>query len=249
MRSCRFQNEETKLNLHFSAWAAAAPPARAGLAGPAAAADPTADYPARPITLLVGCPAGGLSDTAARILASRLEHELSGARVVVENRGGADGTLAAGAQTKVPVDAYALFLLEPRQRQMAVPPSAVRSGYRLPAGGAASDHAECVGGGIFHRCAAARRAYLRRSGDGRFGADHLVWRDSASGHVAAHSGETQPRHQPWHESARRRCPAAQDGRIARQCLDRSVHRPVPERYQEQWRTDLAPESDAGLGAA
>ena len=92
------------MKLHFSARAAAALLTLAGLAGPAAAADPAADYPTRPITLLVGFPAGGPSDTAARILANRLEHELPGARVVVENRGGANGTLAAAALTKAPAD-------------------------------------------------------------------------------------------------------------------------------------------------
>jgi len=83
----------------------------AGLAGPAAAADPAADYPTRPITLLVGFPAGGPSDTAARILAHQLEGELPGARVVVENRGGANGTLAAAALTKAPADGHTLFLV------------------------------------------------------------------------------------------------------------------------------------------
>ena len=95
----------------FSVQAAAAVLALAGLAGPACAAGQADDYPARPITLLVGFPAGGPSDTAARILASRLEGELPGARIVVENRGGANGTLAAAAMTKAPADGYTLFLV------------------------------------------------------------------------------------------------------------------------------------------
>ncbi len=55
-------------------------------------------WPSRPITLVVPFPPGGSSDTIARSLASRLQDTL-GQSVVVENKGGATGTIGA-AQVK-----------------------------------------------------------------------------------------------------------------------------------------------------
>src|SRR5580704_8269932 len=52
------------------------------------------DYPARPIHLIVPFPPGGVADIIARPLAERLSASL-GEPVVVENRGGATGTLGA----------------------------------------------------------------------------------------------------------------------------------------------------------
>ena len=57
------------------------------LAGPAAA-----EYPERPITMIVAYPAGGSTDQTARLLATFLQPELGGnASIVVENRPGAGG--------------------------------------------------------------------------------------------------------------------------------------------------------------
>ncbi len=53
-----------------------------------------ADYPEKPINLIVGFRAGGGSDAAARILAAELEAKL-GQKVIVENKGGAGGAVAA----------------------------------------------------------------------------------------------------------------------------------------------------------
>jgi tripartite-type tricarboxylate transporter receptor subunit TctC len=69
------------------------------------------NYPDRPITLLVGFPAGGPSDSAARIMVDRLQSAWPGARIIVENRGGANGTLAAAALLKAPADGYTLFFV------------------------------------------------------------------------------------------------------------------------------------------
>ena len=66
----------------------------------AQAADKAADYPSKPITLLVGFTAGGPSDTAARILAERLTSKWRDAHIVVENRAGANGSIAAAVLTK-----------------------------------------------------------------------------------------------------------------------------------------------------
>lgn len=59
------------------------------LSGVAVAAD---DFPTRPITMIVPFPAGGPSDVVARIMAEGMGHHL-GKQVVVENVGGAGGTI------------------------------------------------------------------------------------------------------------------------------------------------------------
>ena len=69
-------------------------------------------WPGRPIKLMVGFPAGGASDLMARIVAERLGQAL-GQPVVVENRPGAAGTLAASLVAKAPADGYTLLLASP----------------------------------------------------------------------------------------------------------------------------------------
>jgi tripartite-type tricarboxylate transporter receptor subunit TctC len=54
-------------------------------------------WPDRPIRLVVGFQAGGSSDVSARLLAERLRPELGGAAIIVENKPGAAGSLAADA--------------------------------------------------------------------------------------------------------------------------------------------------------
>jgi tripartite-type tricarboxylate transporter receptor subunit TctC len=51
------------------------------------------DYPARPITLVVPYAAGGGNDVIARTVTARMSTQL-GQQIVVENRGGAGGTIA-----------------------------------------------------------------------------------------------------------------------------------------------------------
>jgi tripartite-type tricarboxylate transporter receptor subunit TctC len=62
----------------------------AGLAQPAAAQS----YPAQTVTMYVAFPAGGLADIIARLVATKLEQRIKQS-VVVENRGGAGGNIAA----------------------------------------------------------------------------------------------------------------------------------------------------------
>jgi len=82
---------------------------RATIASPAllaaAAASPgrAATWPDRPLRWLVGFPAGGAPDLLTRILARRLEPDL-GQTIVVENRPGAGGNLAAAALARAPAD-------------------------------------------------------------------------------------------------------------------------------------------------
>jgi tripartite-type tricarboxylate transporter receptor subunit TctC len=71
--------------------------------------DQTARYPDRSIKILVGFAAGGGTDVAARILAQKLSERL-GQSVVVENRPGASGMIAAEAVAKSAADGYTLMM-------------------------------------------------------------------------------------------------------------------------------------------
>jgi tripartite-type tricarboxylate transporter receptor subunit TctC len=66
-------------------------------------------YPSRTITLVVPFPAGGGNDALARLVAERMSKTL-GQQVVVENRGGAGGTIATRAVAKGPADGYTILL-------------------------------------------------------------------------------------------------------------------------------------------
>lgn len=68
-------------------------------------------YPARPVRMLVGYPAGGGADGLARILAAKLTEGL-GQQFVVENRPGAAGTLAADALAKAAPDGHTLYFAD-----------------------------------------------------------------------------------------------------------------------------------------
>lgn len=67
------------------------------------------DYPAHPIKLLVGAPPGGTTDTIARAIAGPMAAALK-QTVIVENRPGAGGNLAAEAVAKSPPDGYTLLV-------------------------------------------------------------------------------------------------------------------------------------------
>ena len=66
-------------------------------------------YPSKPVTIVVPAAAGGPSDTVARVLAPALAKELKGT-VIIENQGGAGGTVGAGRVARSPGDGYTLYL-------------------------------------------------------------------------------------------------------------------------------------------
>ena len=66
-------------------------------------------FPSRPIKFIVGFPPGGGNDVVSRIVAPWLQESL-GQQVIVENRPGANGTIAAAAVAKMPPDGYNLLV-------------------------------------------------------------------------------------------------------------------------------------------
>ncbi len=68
-----------------------------------------AAWPERAITIVVPFPAGGGTDTFARPLAQQLGQQL-GQSVVVDNKGGAGGTLGAGVAARAAADGYTFFM-------------------------------------------------------------------------------------------------------------------------------------------
>src|SRR3954454_25194344 len=72
----------------------------------------SADYPSRPVRLLIGFTAGGAVDTVARIMGQWLSERLV-QKFVVENRAGSGGNIAAAAAINSAPDGYTLLFVAP----------------------------------------------------------------------------------------------------------------------------------------
>ena len=85
-------------------------------------ADPVAaqGFPAKPVRMVIGFAAGGTTDLVGRLVAQRLGDSW-GQTVVVENRTGASGMIAAEAVAKAPADGYTLLVTP--QTSLAVAPA------------------------------------------------------------------------------------------------------------------------------
>jgi tripartite-type tricarboxylate transporter receptor subunit TctC len=93
--------------LLLAAWLAVA--LIAGVGGARAENEAAANYPNRIVKLVVGFAAGGGNDIIARIISQKLEERL-GQPVIIENKPGAGGSLAALAVKAAPPDGYTLLI-------------------------------------------------------------------------------------------------------------------------------------------
>lgn len=83
--------------------------AAAGLTAGAALPAAAQTWPTKSITFIVPFPAGGGTDAFARPLAAQLDQQL-GHRIIIDNRGGAGGTVGASAASKAAPDGYTFFI-------------------------------------------------------------------------------------------------------------------------------------------
>jgi tripartite-type tricarboxylate transporter receptor subunit TctC len=100
----RFHNTSRRQWLHTAAAAGLA-----WAAAPLTALAQAARWPAKPVTLIVPFPAGGGTDAFARPLSAQFA-KLTGTQLVIDNRGGAGGTLGASIASKAQPDGYTLFM-------------------------------------------------------------------------------------------------------------------------------------------
>ena len=67
------------------------------------------NYPVKPVRILIPWPPGGANDVVGRIVAQRMTEQL-GQQVIVENRGGASGTIGSDLVAKGPADGYTVMV-------------------------------------------------------------------------------------------------------------------------------------------
>ena len=87
-----------------------------------------ADFPTKPIRVIVPWPAGGSTDTIARVIGQRLT-AIAGQQVVIDNRGGAAGTIGANIASKATPDGYTLVIVE--GSHVVMPATTAGLGYDL----------------------------------------------------------------------------------------------------------------------
>ena len=91
----------------------------AALASPSLAVAQAQEFPSRPITIMVGLAPGGITDVTARLYAEAVSGSI-GQRIIIENRQGAGGAVAAAAVQNAAPDGYTLLVFSGSQHA-AVP--------------------------------------------------------------------------------------------------------------------------------
>ena len=100
MKNTSFQNSSRREVLTFAAASLAIAP----LVGQA-----QSSWPSKPVTVIVPFPAGGGTDAFARPLSAQF-FKTTSKQLIIDNRGGAGGTLGASIAAKAPADGYTLFM-------------------------------------------------------------------------------------------------------------------------------------------
>ena len=83
--------------------------AACGIAGAAIAQPAAAPFPSKPLRLVVGFPPGGAADVLTRVMGQALGKQL-GQQVIVDNKPGADGIIAANEVLRAPPDGHTLLM-------------------------------------------------------------------------------------------------------------------------------------------
>src|SRR5215218_4157312 len=94
---------------HFSAKTVIGSLVAAALAAASMPAQAQGNWPQRQVTIVVPFSAGGSADLIGRLVAQHLQAKF-GTPFVIENRGGAGGSIAAAYVAKAPNDGYTLFI-------------------------------------------------------------------------------------------------------------------------------------------
>ena len=81
----------------------------AGLASYSLGSSAQANWPTKPVTVIVPFPAGGGTDAFARPLSAQFA-KLTGKQLIIDNRGGAGGTVGASVAARAAPDGYTLFM-------------------------------------------------------------------------------------------------------------------------------------------
>ena len=89
-----------------------------------ALAQQASNYPNKPVRMIVGFPAGTGPDVVARLLAQKLSEGWSNLGVIVDNKPGAAGLIAASEAARAPADGYTIMLAE--TGQLSIAPSTYR---------------------------------------------------------------------------------------------------------------------------
>ena len=160
-------------------------------------------YPSRPITMIAPFPAGGPSDTLARILAEPMRAAL-GQPVVIENVAGAGGNLGVGRLARAAPDGYTVGIGQWSTHVVNAVTynAALRCADRLRADRAARDHA------------AAHHRAQEFPGERREGADRLAQGQPRQGDRREPSARPAARRSPPSTSSRRPAPSSASCPIA-----------------------------------